>query len=49
MGVILLFSWYRYKGCKAKQNKTKQTEKDLTEPELHVELGPKGNVQISYC
>lgn len=32
-----------------KQNKTKQIEKDLTEPELHLELGPKANVQISYC
>jgi len=30
-------------------NKTKQTEKDLAAPELHLELGPKGNVQISYC
>lgn len=47
MDVILVFSWYRYKDCK--QNKAKQTVKYLPEPELHLELGPKGNVQIFYC
>lgn len=29
--------------------KDKQTAKCLIEPEVHLKLGPKGNVQISYC
>lgn len=39
MGVILLFSWYRYKDCLKK----KEVQESLIEPELHLEGGKCAN------